>query len=671
MKSVVAGAVVVSVASANEGSPIAKVIQMVSDLETKIIGEGEECQKTYEEFAEWCEETSKNVKFEIKTGKDEIASLKATIEKDTANIQEQDSTIENLAGEIATDEADLKAATEIRDKEAADFAATEKDLVETVDILERAIGIIEKEMKGGSFAQVSKNAHNMVEVFKAMVTAQSISSLEGEKLTALIQATQQDSDEEGGAPDPAVYENQSGGIMDVMNDLLEKSQGELDKARNTETANIQNFQMLKQSLEDEIKFGEKEKDEAAKSKAGSEEVKAGAEGDLDITSKDLAEDIKELAGLHHNCMTRAQEYEDETKSRGEELAALAKAKQIIKEAVALQQTDAETSFLQVSKLSSSTDLANFEVVRMVRQLAKKTNSADLAQLASRVASTVRFGGSNKEDIFAKVKGLITDMIEKLEAEAEADATEKAFCDKELAETNLKKDDKTAEIEKLTAKIEQNTAKSGQLKEEVAELEAQLSELTKTQAEMDKIRAEEKAVFDKASSETEKALDGVKKALKVLNDYYSKSDKAHSSSDGASTGIIGLLEVCESDFSKSLSEMTAAEESAVSEYEADTKENEIAKVTKQQDVKYKTKESNGLDKSSAEAKSDKEGVQTELSAVNEYLKELEGRCVAKAETYAERKERREAEIAGLKEGLEVLENETAFIQKKATKFLRRH
>jgi hypothetical protein len=657
--------------TAAQAAPIDKVISMISELEQKVIAEGEDAHKVYAEKAEWCEDTSKDVMYEVKTGKSNVESLKATIAKEASNIDAQTAKIEELAGSISMDEADLEAATHIRAKEEADFRAKEKDLVETVDILERAIGIIEKEMKGGSFAQVSKNAHNMVEVFKSMVTAQSISSLEGEKLTALIQATQQDSDEELGAPEAAVYENQSGGIMDVMNDLLEKSQGELDKARAAETTNIQNFEMLKQSLEDEIKFGEKEKDEASKSKAGSEEVKAGAEGDLDITSKDLAEDIKELAGLHHNCMTRAQEYEDETKSRGEELAALAKAKQIIKEAVALPQTDVETSFLQVSKLSSSTDLANFEVVRMVRQLAKKTNSADLAQLASRVASTVRFGGGNKADVFAKVKGLITDMIEKLEAEAEADATEKAFCDKELAETNLKKDDKSAEIEKLTAKIEQNTAKSGQLKEEIAELEAQLSELTKTRAEMDKIRAEEKAVFDKASSETEKALDGVKKALKVLNDYYSKSDKSHSSSDGASTGIIGLLEVCESDFSKSLSEMTAAEESAVAEYETDTKENEIAKVTKQQDVKYKTKESNGLDKSSAEAKSDKEGVQTELAAVNEYLKELEGRCVAKAETYAERKERREAEIAGLKEGLEVLENETAFIQKKATKFLRRH
>merc|ERR1719399_1994743 len=272
-----------------------------------------------------------------------------------------------------------------------------------------------------------------------MVQAQSLSSADGSKLAGLIQSSQED--EDSGAPDPAVYENQSGGISDVLNDLLEKARGELDSARQTETTDINNYQLLKQSLTDEIKFGNKEKDEAHKSKSESAEAKATAEGDLDVTSKDLAGDIKELAGLHHNCMTKAEEYEDETKSRGEELAALAKAKQIIKEAVALPQTDAEVSFLQVSKLTSSTDLANFEVVRMVRNLAKKTNSAELAQLASRVASTVRFGGGNKEDIFAKVKGLITDMIEKLESEAEADATEKAFCDKELAETNLKKDDK--------------------------------------------------------------------------------------------------------------------------------------------------------------------------------------------------------------------------------------
>merc|ERR1719157_496146 len=114
-------------------------------------------------------------------------------------------------------------------------------------------------------------------------------------------------------------------------------------------------------------------------------------------------------------------------------------------------------------------------------------------------------------------------------------------------------------------------------------------------------------------------------------------------------------------------MTTAEQTSAAEYDAQTKENEITKATKNQDVKYKTKESNGLDKSVAEYSSDKSGVETELAAVNEYLKELEGRCIAKAETYGERKARREAEISGLKEALTILENETALIQTKSKHF----
>jgi len=303
----------------------------------------------------------------------------------------------------------------------------------------------------------------------------------------------------------------------------------------------------------------------------------------------------------------------------------------------------------------------------VKELARKQHSTELAQLASRISSTVRFSGGSRADIFGKIKGLIGDMIEKLEAEAEGDATEKAFCDKELAETTQKKDDKTAEIEKLTAKIDKMSAKSKQLKSEVATLQEELAKLTSSQAEMDKIRQEEKAVFEADSAETEKGLNGIKLALKVLNEYYSK-DAAHGSAGGASSGIIGLLEVCESDFSKTLTEMTSTEQTAQAAYDTQTKENEITKSTKDQDVKYKTKEHTGLDKGIAEYSSDKGGVETELSAVNTYLSEIKGRCIAKAETYGERKARRAAEIAGLKDALTVLENETALIQQ-STRVLR--
>jgi len=275
---------------------------------------------------------------------------------------------------------------------------------------------------------------------------------------------------------------------------------------------------------------------------------------------------------------------------------------------------------------------------------------------------------SNDDPFAKVKSLISDMIETLEAEAGKDAAEKAYCDKELAETNAKKDDKTTEIKKLTTKIDQMTSRSAQLKGAVAELENALAALAKAQAEMDAVRMEEKDEYVSCKQEMEEGIKGVRLALKVLRDYYAK-DKSHVADEGGGAGVIGLLEVVESDFSKGLVEMTTTEESAKAAYEDETKENEIEKATKDQDVKYKKEEAAGLDKAIAEATSDRAGVQEELDAILEYLTGIEGRCIAKPESYEEREKRRQAEIAGLKEALAILESDSSFMQQNSQRSLR--
>merc|ERR1712194_882969 len=405
-------------------------------------------------------------------------------------------------------------------------------------------------MGGGASMLQMKNAGSVVDAFGAMVRASLIEVSDASRLTAFVQSAQKESDDddEAGAPAAAVYKSQSGGIVDTIQDLLEKAEDQLADIRKTETKNTNNFGLLEQSLEDEIKFANNDLDAAKKGIAASTEKKATAEGDLEVTKKDLAEDVAAKATLHHDCMTKAANFEAETKSRGEELKALATAKKIIKEATS---SLAQVSFVQVaSQLSTGTDLAKYEVVRFVRDLAHKERSTVLAQLASRLASAM-----HSRNPFGKVKDLISDMISKLEASADADATEKAYCDKELKETNAKNADKTSEIEKQTTRINQAAAKSAKLKEEVATLEAELAGLAKSQAEMDKLRAEEKA------------------ALEVLNEYYAKEDKSHDAADGAGSGIISLLEVCEADFSKNLAQVTTDEEMAVAEYEKETKENE--------------------------------------------------------------------------------------------------
>merc|ERR1712032_161625 len=124
------------------------------------------------------------------------------------------------------------------------------------------------------------------------------------------------------------------------------------------------------------------------------------------------------------------------------------------------------SLLQVgagSGLRTSADLAQSEVIDLVKRLAKQHHSAALAQLASRIAAVIRYGAASGDDPFGKVKGLIRDLIARLEKEAAADAAEKAYCDEEMAKTEEKKTDLEDDIAKLTSKIDQAAARSAELK----------------------------------------------------------------------------------------------------------------------------------------------------------------------------------------------------------------
>jgi len=135
----------------------------------------------------------------------------------------------------------------------------------------------------------------------------------------------------------------------------------------------------------------------------------------------------------------------------------------------------------------------------------------------------------------------------------------------------------------------------------------------------------------------------------------------------------LLELVESDFSKSLAEAQTDEDTAQAEYESVSKTNKEDKMQKEMDVKYKSKEIVRLGKSIAQLKSDLEGTRSEYEAILDYWKTLTDKCVAKPESYEERKRRREAEIAGLKEALRILTEEAAMIQvsKGSLRGVRRH
>merc|ERR550525_385070 len=198
------------------------------------------------------------------------------------------------------------------------------------------------------------------------------------------------------------------------------------------------------------------------------------------------------------------------------------------------------------------------------------------------------------------------------------------------------------------------------------LEGELSALAKEQAEMDRIRQESHAAYTVAKADLELGLSGVRKALETLRDYYGAGSSMlqddskfgefmqqpakpvlHAKSQGAGESIINILQVCESDFATNLAKEESEEADAQSEYEKVSQENAVVKTTKEQDVKYKSQESKSQEKTASEYAADRETANTELSAVLDYYGKIQDRCIARPETYAARKARREAEIAGLK------------------------
>jgi len=650
----------------DEANPTSKVIELIENLQSVMIKKGEASQGIYNEFSAWCTERAQQLGLEVKGEKLQKKGLEAEIDSGKATIQSKDIKIDHEAEDITTSETEKIKSKSVRGKEEADFKEEENELIEVISMLKRAKSVVEKELSGGAAFLQTSNINTIVSTLKAMVQASFIADEDAAKLTSFVQSLHQsmDNDMELSAPAGSVYSSSSGGVVAMLADLLDKAERELSSIRGEEESSIANYKMKKQALSDEIKFSKEDKSDAASDKSAAAEEKAIDEGDLGMTVKDIQADVKTLADLRRVCIAKVEEFTAMAKSRDAELKALAEAKKVIKESMlgaAAKTYKSAASLIQVRTVSASHSALARQALDTVKKLAGQYESSSLAQLASRITATLRSGALTGEDPFAKVVGMISDMIAQLEQEVKDDANKKEYCDKELAETKTKRTDHANTIEALTVKIDQNTARSNNLKDQVAKEQAALAEIASSQAEMDKIRNKENEEYTEEKSELEKGLDGVKKALTTLQNYYGTDNKDHQTRASAAGQIISLLETIEGDFSQSLAELEAGEQQSAADYEAETQDNKVASTAKEEEVSAKTKEFTALDKKIADQTNDRKSVQTELDAVEEYLKKLKKECINHMTHFEEMQERRGAEIAGLKEALNILETETSFVQ----------
>ena len=214
---------------------------------------------------------------------------------------------------------------------------------------------------------------------------------------------------------------------------------------------------------------------------------------------------------------------------------------------------------------------------MVRTLGQKLGDHQLVLLSRRMDGMLRTEAG--ADVFAKIKTMLSDMITTMQENLQAEATKKAYCDKEMGEAADKKTAKEADLDDVSTKIDAAASKSATLKKQVVAIKAELTTLAETQANMTALRQEEKAIFSKKEPETVTGMEGVKSALKSLRDFYKNSGVTVTSGErkGAAGGVIGRLEDVEADMAMSLSQMRAAEKTAQTNYERDTQDMKLEKL----------------------------------------------------------------------------------------------
>jgi len=671
-------------------------MKMLQDMQAKIEKDTIAEARAYNEFYEWCNEVTGEKLHSIKLNTERKEKLKAAIEKYFAEVEQSGEAISDEAKAIAQAIAEGKNVKDLREKQHADFLAAEKDLVESIDMLSRAVTALQKEMQSGSaaFAQISQaKVADILKVFSTLNDAASFPTTDRHKLLELVQSQQ--GDEELAAPASDVYSSKSGGIIDVLTDMKDKAENQLADLRKGEQQARYVFNQLVAALKAQQAADEKDKKNEEEDKVEAQHDSAEAEEDLEGTRKVLDVHSEAYRKTKAQCMQTASDHEAGVKSRAEEMKVLKEATKILQETTG-GAAERRYSFLQESslaavKLNSMSDLVHLEVVTLVKKMAKTHHSAALAQLASRIQAVVQYGSVSGEDIFAKVKGLIKDLIAKLEQEAKDAATEKAYCDDELAKTAAKESDLEDSLKKIKAQLDRKSAKFADTKDDITELQEDLAKIAKEQTKLDKIREDEHAAFVTEKDDLEKGLEGVRKALGMLRDYYSEDkdesssdapsgeapvflqrqpgvpDTAHQKQGGAASGIMEILEMTESDFAAGLAKAQTQESDSQTEYDEAAKENEVEKETLETEVKFKNKEYKQLDKTISQITSDRDSLMTEQAAVLEFSSKLKDRCIAEPETYAEIKRRRDAEITGLKEALEILKTEAALLQRKQKSF----
>jgi chromosome segregation ATPase len=649
---------------ADKDSVVQKVIVMLQENKIKVMNDLKEEETEMAEYSKYCDDEADAKAYSIKTATRKIADLNAEIDDAAAQVRSLEDEIALLGTEMAAKSKELSDAGVVRKKDRDNFSKTEAAMLDTVGALEKAIVLVKR---SAGFLQTEKPhgakayAKQIADALRPVVNAAWVDKGSIQVLKGFIQDRDQDASGSDSSDDLQLHMNQpseakeaSGGIMQVLEDMKEKAQETLSNARMEEMKANHNYQMMTASLKSSLDLAAKKLSDCKATTASLTESSGKATGELAETKKSKLADSMYLDNLKLECSQAAKEWAERQKSANGEIAAIEKAKEILqsKVKVLVQFPDADDG---ASVDDAEQAAMRHRLVDELQGMGHKFKSYAMMELAS--AAT--------QDPFMKIRGLIEDMVAKLVAEANEEATQKDFCDEEKAKSSKEQAAKTMRADDLRARIDSATSAKEELSEKIKELHAEIAEIDDADKEATKIRTEEAATNKKAIKDFKDGASAVEEAIRVLKEYYAstppsliqtntkKPSFAQTKGDAANT-IIAFLETSAEDFSRMATEIETDEGEAAAAYTKTMKESKAAKTSKKDEIEGAESEIKVLTVTIEGDNEDLKMVNKELDAVMGYIDKLKPQCETKIMTYEEKRAKRQEEIEGLKEALSILD-----------------
>jgi len=675
-------------------NPIRKVVNLLQAMTKKVEAEGESEAKLYEKFMCYCKNGASDLEASISAAEDKLASLPSEIKAAVAKLTQLKADVkQHKADKLAAKDA-MAEATAIREKEAAAFAKEKTYYDSTITAITKAVAALEKGV-GAGFLQ-TKSARTL----KAFVRGSDMDETDRQILTSFLS---------GGES----YAPQSGQIIGILKQMGDTMAADLASATATEEAAIKEY--------DELMAAKKEEVDALTASIESKLKEIGETGievvemkeDVDDTENALAADKKFLAELETGCATKTKEWEERSRSRAEELVALADTIKVLNDDDALDLfkktlPSASASLMQTAITSEALRTQALREIRSARKAAGIRRRPGLDFLVLALSGRKALTQTN----FDKVIGMIDTMVAELKAEQQDDTDKLEYCKTELDLS----DDKKKSLERAVSLLEKDIAKAKELiatlTDEIAALTAGIIALDKSVAEATENRKEENEEFKALMAADTAAKELLAFAKNRLNKFYnpdlyvappkrelSAGDRiyenmggelttaapggiantgiavlaevanhdqgsvapppppatwgAYSKKSEESNGVIGMIDLLIKDLDKEMTEAKTEETDAQADYETMMKESAEKRVADSKSLADKQSAKADTEKALADLGTEKKDTVGELFATLKYIQSLHTECDWLMQYFEMRKTARTGEIDSLVKAKAVL------------------